>query len=167
MSKIGLILACDHYPVVSSDATQVDAQLRFWLAANGTTFDEIEVYAAYDGALPNHGASCDAWIISGATYPTLGQNFAIGQFLCAAASLGRRIYAINHAEHTVHATLGAIDAPAPATPSAMRVIRNPFRSFHSGETLHRFNPSTRQVEALPRPDAICARRRFGAWLVAG
>lgn len=165
MTKLGILLACDHYPNVSSHAHQIDSQLRLWLAKSGTTFTDIEVYATHHGALPRHAASCDAWIVSGVslagTQASQGQVDALKQFLRAATSFGRPIYAINHAEHIVHQALAAFHAAAPETPPAPRAVSNPFRSFQGRSNLFRFNPATRRVDALPRPAAICPRRLFG------
>lgn len=167
MSKLGILLACDHYPTVSDKADQIDAQLRYWLAATGTTFDDVEVFAVYDGALPHHAASCEAWIVSGALLPPVFDQNDRGKrlknFLRAAASFGRPIYAINHAEHVVHDALAAFCASRPETPATPRAIQNPFRSFCARHKLHRFNPATRRVDALDRPEAICPRASFRAF----
>ena len=165
MAKLGILLACDHYPTVSADARRIDSQLRLWLASYGAVFDEIEVFATHEGALPRHAAECDAWIVSGAPLEAsqAGQRNAdaLRQFLRAAASFRRPIFAINHAEHVVHAALAAFDAPAPASAPLPRSIQNPFRSFHGRYALYRFNPATRRVDVLPRPSVICPRRMFG------
>ncbi len=166
MSTLGLILACDHYPAVSTRET-MDAQLRLWLEAIGINAHQIEVFAAYNGELPLHAAGCDAWIFSGLPLPLTAPGTdvptALRQFLRAAAPLGVKILAINHAEHMVHAAIGAPDAKPPETSSRILSIRNPFRSFHSRDTLHCFNRVTGAIEALPRPQAICRRRIFAAF----
>lgn len=167
MSNLGILLACEHYPEVRADAHLIDASLRYWLADSGTTFDGIDVFAAYAGDLPGHAASCDAWILSGVPLsdsPTGAERAdAMTQFLRAAASFGRPIYAINHAEHAVHAALATCQTTPPDTSPTLRAISNPFRSFQSRYQLFRFNPATRRVDALQRPAAICPRRMFGAF----
>lgn len=165
MAKLGILLACEHYPTVSSKAQEIDAQLRLWLNAYGTPITEIEVFETYQGALPRHAASCDAWIVSGVVL-SAGRDepergYAIRQFLRAAASFGRPIYAIHHGEHLVHDALAPFCSKPPTTSPTPRSIQNPFRSFHSRSHLHRFNPSTRSVEALSKPAAICPRQMFG------
>ena len=166
MTTLGILLACEHYPEVSAEAQYIDAQLRHWLAENGTAFDDIRVFAAYTDDLPRHAECCDAWIVSGTPLPAIfdaeNRALCLRQFLRAAASFGRPIYAINHAEHVLHASLAAFDAAPPATPPTPRAIQNPFRSFQSRFCLFRFNPQLRCVEALPRPPALCPRRMFGA-----
>lgn len=167
MSKIGLILACPHYPDVSDKPEKIDAQLRIWLGVYGTDVTEIEVYEAHAGYLPRHAASCDAWIVSGLPLPCadpkLAEGRSIAHFLLAAAALGRTIYALNHAEHLLHDALASGHATPPTTGKVLRSIRNPFRSFHSRDTLHRYNPATKAIDALQRPETLCSRRLFGTW----
>ena len=165
MPKVGLILACEHYPAVSGDVTQFDAQLRLWLGAYGTTFDTVEVFTAYDGKLPRHAGYYDAWIVSGVPLSLTASsdtNRALKHFLRAAAKFGRPIYAVNRGEHVLHTALTAIGAAPPTTSPFLSTIRNPFRSFLGRDTLHRFNPTTGMAEALSRPANTCPRRLFGA-----
>lgn len=167
MPKLGLILAGEHYPALDKTTRQIDAQLRHWLAGCGTIVDAIEIFTAFEGELPHDSGCCDAWIVSGVPLAAGPEEEdraqAIGRFLCAAASGGRPIYAINHAEHIVHAALAAEDAAPPETPPLPRAIQNPFRSFQSCHQLFRFNPQTRRVDALKRPAGICPRRMFGTF----
>ena len=166
MSTLGVLLACDHYPDVSSNVNEMDAQLRLWLVHAGTHFNDIKVFAAFDGDFPRHAALCDAWILSGMLLPMNGSSedadWALKQFLRAAASIRRPIFAVHHGEHVLHAALADFDAIPPETPGCMRYIRNPFRSYQSRDTLYRFNPATRTVDALDRPVEITPRGVFGA-----
>lgn len=170
MSTLGILLACDHYPAVSANEKEIDAQLRIWLVNAGTSFNEIRVFKAYDGDVPRHAASSDAWILSGMPLPTFGStddvSWALRQFLRAAASFRRPIYAVNHGEHILHSALASFEAVPPSTPVMMRSIRNPFRSFLSRDQLFRFNPGTRTVDALERPFEISQRGVFGTFLAA-
>ena len=164
MSKLGILLACEHYPNVDAHTNSIDAQLRHWLISYGTAVTKIEVYTLYAGELPRQVTECDAWIVSGVFLGgcdvSSGQSLALRQFLQAADSFNRTVYAVNHGEHILHNALAAFDAEAPKTPKIMRSIQNPFRSFHNRYTLHRFNPRARCVESLKRPDAISTRGIF-------
>ncbi len=166
MTKLGLILVCDHYPLVSECVSEIDAQLRHWLLTLGIAPDAVEVFAAYDGVLPRHAGQADAWIVSGMPLRQVGEGgdgaFALRQLLQAAVSVRCPVLALNHGEHVVHAALAAVDVPPPATTPHIRAIRNPFRSFLGRDTLHRFDPLTRRVEALERPATLCPRALFGS-----
>lgn len=171
MSRVGVILACEHYPHVSDKVRHLDAQLRLWLEGIGIRIDAMEVFAAYDGDMPGHAARCDAWIVSGLPLPISGRgsDFTgdLHRFLRAAAAVKRTILAVHHAEHVVHAALAATDAAPPATSPYIRSIRNPFRSFQGSDTLHRYDPATRRLVLLERPTDLCPRRLFGfAWQLA-
>lgn len=161
MKTLGILLVSYHYPRVTPDADRLDSQLRRWLEAFGAEFETIQVFVAYDGHLPRHAAACDAWLLSGAPLPPANASddhaFAMRQFLRAAHALGRTIFAINHSEHVLHDALAGVGVPRPNTSQHPRAVRNPFRSFHLRDTLHRFNPSSRTVEPLDRPTESCTR----------
>lgn len=165
MCRLGIVLACDHYPLVSDRVDRVDAQLRCWLDAIGIPVGEIEVFAAHEGEFPKHGAACDVWVVSGVPLTIFGPSHdhagRLHQFLRAAAALDRTILGVHHAEHTLHAALAAVGAEPPATSPRIMSIRNPFQSFRGRDTLHRFDPVQRRVVALQRPTALCPRRLFG------
>lgn len=167
MSKLGILLACDHYPRAAHAPQHVDAQLRLWLATFGTTFDDVEWYHVHEGQLPRHAAGCDAWVVSGVPISlpgsTVDTRWALTQFLRAAAACGRSLFAVHHGEHMLHSALAAFDAAPPVTPSVPRTVRNPFWSFHGRDTLHRFNPRTRSIEPLPRPQCLHQRDLLGAF----
>ena len=158
MPRIGLILACEHYPAVDTCPTQMDAQLRYWLESCGHSADAIKVYHAYHGELPETALECDAFIVSGTAVQWLdaGSDWRgiLLMFLRAAAALNVPVYGLNRGEHIVHDALSKVGAPAPATPTHLRAIRNPFRSFHTSDTLHAFDAATRTVKSLERPRSI-------------
>ncbi len=158
MSRIGILLACNHYPQVSDDPIALDAQFKKYLGALGHSADELLVFEWFNGDKPAHAGLADAWIVSGhwIAWPTSGCDSFGGliSFLRAADALGLAVFGLNHGEHILHQALALPGAPAPGTPISMRAIRNPFRSFLIRDRLFAFDPTARKVREMPRPSAL-------------
>ncbi|MDA5092843.1 hypothetical protein O2N63_01935 [Aliiroseovarius sp. KMU-50] len=155
MAKLGILLACEHYPEVVAEPARVDAQLRLWLQDAGHDINGIRVFNCFLGDFPECDTDCDLWIVSGALID-LNHSYEsrLCGFLCAVAAAGRPLMALNHGEHVVHKALAADGASPPATPELPRSIRNPFNSFWRSDTLFAFSASSRSLKALPRPTEL-------------
>ena len=166
MSRIGILLACDHYPRVSDDPLALDAQFRKCLEALGLTVDRLQVFDWFTGDTPSHAGMADVWIVSGTPITGLTSGCDpygdLLAFLRAADALGSAVIGLNHGEQVLHAALALPGAPIPGSPSAMRAIRNPFRSFLSRDRLFLFDPIARRIRELPRPSALTLRAQFRA-----
>ncbi len=158
MVHLGILLACEHYPVVSCDPAKLDAQLRCWLAGIGYRVTEVSVFNCYLGNTPRSVGDCDIWITSGSPVGCdatgLDLRGLLLEFLRGVAASGRPVFAIHHGEHLLHAALASPSSSAPQTPVTMRVIRNPFRSFRQSDTLFRFEVIRRRITPAPRPMAL-------------
>ncbi len=162
MTNLGILLACEHYPEVSTSPARLDAQLRLWLEETGHVVTQIKVFNSFFGMLPEDPRDCDLWIVSGALIDyAQSSDCALHVFLRAAEASGREIYGLNHGEHVMHKALAQTGSLPPATPALPRSIRNPFNSFWRSDTLFAFDPKARSVQALPRPRAL-ADLGFGA-----
>ena len=149
MAHLGILLACEHYPTVSASPLKLDAQLRVRLRELGHEATKISVFDYHLGNLPNSVGDCDFWIVSGSLLgcePSgMDLRGLVMGFLRGVAASRRELLGLHHGEHLLHAALACPSSPTPKTPAAVRVIRNPFRSFWQRDDLFRFDAIRRVV----------------------
>jgi len=157
MTHLGILLVCDHYPTVSTDPKNLDAQLRGWFADIGHEVTELSVFECYRGKFPKTVGDCDTWIVSGSPLgcePTgLDVRGLILEFLRGVAASCRPVFALHHGEHVLHAALACPSSLEPETAKTVRAIRNPFRSFWQRDVLFRYD-ATRRMVVPARSQAI-------------
>ena len=170
MTHLGILLACEHYPRVAADAAKLDAQLRVWFESLGHHITQVSVFETYAGEVPGSVGDCDVWIVSGVAlgwHPSCqDRRGELLRFLRGADAVGAAIYGIHCGEHVVHAAIGSPFANPPASPSHLRGIRNPFRSFTSSDGLFGFDREAREMRRLTRPDALTHVAMLSGWLKA-
>ena len=158
MTHLGILLACEHYPRVAADATKLDAQLRVWFEALGHHITRVSVFETYEGETPGSVGDCDIWIVSGAAlvwHPSCQDRRGdLFRFLRGADAVGAPIFGTYCGEHVVHAAIGSPFANPPVSPSRLRSIRNPFRSFIASDRLFEFDRMRREMQRLSRPDVL-------------
>ena len=165
MARLGVLLACEHYPHMKQQQTFLDRQLRLWLAALGHEISEVESYHCYDGEFPDRPGQADVWMVSGPSldWRPCGRdlNGRIQSFLKSAAAVGCPVYGVHCGEHLIHNALAQIGSRPPESCPSIRAIRNPFTSFQSKDRLFCFNPTNRQVEEKKRPAYLQLSGMFG------
>ena len=126
MSHIGILLACEHYPRVQPTPRAIDGQLKHWFENLGHPVDDVSVFDAYDGELPDRASCADAWVVSGTPlgWSPCGRdiNGMLCHFLRGAAAAGRPIFGLYHGEHVLHSALACSSDAPPATSADIRAM---------------------------------------------
>ncbi len=76
MARVGILLACQHYPNVTGTWEKTDLQLRTWLASLGHEFTSANIYDCSVGHFPSECGAESSWIVGGgALLPVRRQGF--------------------------------------------------------------------------------------------
>lgn len=152
MERLGILLACDHYPLVSAKLGALDGRLAHLLRSRGHNIGELAVYDVYLGEVPASAHDCDLWLISGADLNWQaggwGKNRDLLNYVASVHACGRPIYGINHGEHVLRDAC-CPEKPAPATPRIPRVVRNPLKTWWRRDRLFTYCRLLGEVRAVP------------------